>query len=284
MPKQKVTLEQKLGTQNSTRHDAAFAVGSVLGFYRRLDGRSQVALANDAALHPSEVALYESGQRLPSQATLDKIAEQLSLDAFQARQLKLVAGYPNRAEAAGHEWIMPEDILRGLPIFLRRLEREAELQREADISEMWVVAMRPLALEGVIYEILKTRLLHDKTKFVYFVGSEAGEQMFQTLWRRLYTDSPKRAAKTLGKLECILSPEILFLNHFTIANPGQQSRMFGRAIMYQNTLPVGFYPMDPVFVDRASNILQSVYRECVRNVGKDVKLKFGTFRMVRPRI
>jgi len=284
MAKKKAGQPADTKTDTMTKNESAAAVGALLGFCRRLDGRSQMNLSEDASLNQSEVALYESGKRLPSKDALSEIAKALDLEAFLTKQLQLVAGYPNRADAPGHEWIVPEDVLQGIPIFLRRLDREYELQRKADISEMWVVTMKPLALSGKMYEMLRERLQQEKTKFVYFVGSDAGEQSFQSLWRDLCSDSPKLRTTILKKLECILAPESICLNHFGICNPGQQSRMFGRAIMYQNGLPVGFYGMDSIQLGRAYEILDPTYRECVRNVGKSVQTKFGTFRMIKAEV
>jgi hypothetical protein len=93
---------------------------------------------------------------------------------------------------------------------------------------------------------------------------------------------PKHKTAITKRLQCVLAPESLCLGHFGICNPGQQSREFGRAIMYQNRLPLGFYAMDSLQVGRAYDILDLAYQECAKNVDKWVDTKFGAFRLVRP--
>lgn len=262
--------------------EAAAAVGALLGFYRRIDGRSQKELSTDASLHPSEIAMYESAQRLPSSEALEKISSALKLDPFQSRQLQLVAMHAGRTVLAGHEWTTPDDVLHGVPMFMRRLEKESDFQRAADISNMWVVASKPLAATGKMYEALHKRLLRDETEFVYFIGGGAAEESFQVLWSRLCSDSPRLKAVIPKRLQCVLAPASLCLYHFAICNPGQQSRMFGRAVMHQNGLPVGFYAMDPAQVLRAYQLLDPAYELCKSRKGKSVTTEYGTFRLLEP--
>jgi len=226
--------------------------------------------------------MYESAQRLPSTDALAKISTALGLDAFQKGQLQVVAGYSNRANSPGHEWLVPDDVLHGVPIFLRKLEKESEFQRDADISEMWIVANKPIALDGKMYEMLRKRLSQDKTKFVYFIGGRSGEESFRALWDHLCSDIPRLKTVIREKLQCVLAPASLCLYHFGICNPGQQSRMFGRAIMYQNGLPVGFYAMDILQVGRAYELLELAYDLCTRNEGKKMTTDYGAFQLITP--
>lgn len=279
----KKTIIRKSKPQETKSGPAALALGCLIGFYRRIDGRAQRVLGSDASLHPSEIALYESGQRLPNFDTLTKISKALGLDAFQERQLHAIAEYREHGDVPGHKWLMPDDVLHGIPMFLRKMDSERKFQKTADISEMWIVTHKPLALEGDSYEMLKKRLTRDRTKFVYFVGGSAGEESFQALWSRLRSESPKLRSLIPEKLQCVLSPPSFGLYHFGICNPGQQSRMFGRGIMYQNGLPVGFYGMDSLQVASAYQLLDPAYDLCKTKKGERVTTDYGTFQLLEPK-
>jgi transcriptional regulator with XRE-family HTH domain len=264
------------------RQNASKALGVLIAFYRHIDGRSQNQLSADASLNPSEVASFEAGRRLPLPQALKRICEKLKLDAFQERQLQIIASFPNRASAVGHEWVVPDDVLEGVPIFLRKPELEHESQVKADISEMWIVTHKPMAQDGAMYDLLRKRLVNERTKFVYFISSHTGEDSFKSLWDRLIADVPSLESKLTLKLQCILSPPSLGLYHCAICDPGQLSRMFGRAILYQNASPVGFYAMDSTQVARAFELLDPVYKRCVAAVGNEVRTDSGVFRMLKP--
>jgi transcriptional regulator with XRE-family HTH domain len=56
------------------------AVGPALGELRRLLGISQVQLASDAGLWPSQLSHWESGNRHPDLASLAKVAAGFGFD------------------------------------------------------------------------------------------------------------------------------------------------------------------------------------------------------------
>jgi transcriptional regulator with XRE-family HTH domain len=261
--------------------DARLAVGALLGFYRRIkrDSHTQAAVANKAGLTASALGMFEAGRRLPSPEAIDKLATVLSLDAFQRQQLQFISTYSRQGPIIGEQWFVPEDVLTGTPIFLRNVRREAEAQRMASISEMWVVTTRPLALEGETYEVLKTRLLKEETKFVYFIDSAAGESPFHDLWRRLNVDAPGQSLVLKKKLQCVLVPSSLCLYHYGICNPGQLARMFGRLIVYASGIPVGYLSMDSQQVSRAYHLLAPIYQRL--NMEQEITTDYGKFRQVQ---
>lgn len=255
------------------------AIGALLGFYRRIKRVSQVAVATAAGLKPSSLGMFEAGQRLPGPVAIDRIATALDLDGFQRQQLRLVGTYSSdRGPAIGEPWIVPDDILHGTPVFLRDVHREVEAQRKASISEMWIVTHRPLALGGELYELLKRRLLVEKTSYVYFIDSAAGETPFKDLWSRLVSEVPQLRETLPEKLKCVLVPATVTVSHYGICNPGKLE-MFGRHIIYASGAPVGFLSMDSQQVARAYQLLQPIYDRL--QIQDEVPTEYGKFRQIR---
>ena len=225
--------------------------------------------------------MFEAGRRLPGPEAIDKLATALGLDAFQRQQLQFISTYSRQGPIIGEQWFVPEDVLTGIPIFLRNVRQEAVAQRKASISEMWIVTNRPLALtrDGGMYEGLKTRLLNEDTTFVYFIDSEAGESPFRDLWRRLNGDAPGQGPMLKKKLQCVLIPASLCLYHYGICNPGQLARMFGRLIVYASGIPVGFLSMDTEQVTRAYHLLAPIYQRL--QTEPEITTDYGKFRQLR---
>ena len=80
---------------------------------------------------------------------------------------------------------------------------------------MWIITIRPLALGGKMYEVLRDRLKVGQTKYVYFLDWNAGETTFRALWKRLEQDK-----QPTNQLECVLTPSSLCIQHYGIAQPG----------------------------------------------------------------
>ena len=263
-------------------NEPRLAVGALLGFYRRIRHKSQEQLAEKAGIKASALAMFESGQRLPTSESLDKIARALGLDVFQQRQLEFMSTYSGQKSAFGEQWFMPEDVLAGTPVFLRSLQREAEFQRNASLSEIWIVTSRPLAIEGEMYEVLKERLENEQTKFIYFLDTTAGESPFRALWSRLIADRPKLKDTVPEKLRCVLTPTSFCLYHYAICNPGQLARMFGRLVVYAAGIPVGLLSMDSQHVSRAYDLLFPIYELCRSKPDEPAKTEYGEFRLLQP--
>jgi hypothetical protein len=233
----------------------------------------------------STIAMAESGRRLPSFETIGAIAVALGLDRFQKRQLEILVEYPHRASKPGDEWFLPDDVLTGIPMFLRTLNKEAAFQREVDMSEMWIVTDRPLALAGEMRDVLKKRLLVDKITFVYFLDVAVGEAPFQSLWSGLAAECPECGEAITERLQCVLTPSSLCLNHFGICNPGaKDGDMFGRSIFYSGGSAIGYAAMEFQHVIRAFRLLDAPYQRCRVSPGKDISDTAGVFRLVRPKI
>jgi len=269
--------------------EAQRSVGALLGFYRRIKGFSQEKLAESAkrisqtSVTASTVAMAESGRRLPSLDAILALSNALKLDRFQKRQLELLVEYPRRASKPRDEWFLPDDVLTGIPLFLRNVGKESVFQRELEMSEMWIVTDRPLALDGEMRGMLKKRLLSDKTVFVYFLDSTVGEGTFQAFWSGLCRESPRHRHTITERLKCVLTPPGLCLHHYGIGNPGaKREDMFGRSVIYSGGLPVGFAPMDSQQVTRAYRLLELPYQRCKAAPGKDVQDESGVFRLVKP--
>jgi hypothetical protein len=230
--------------------------------------------------------MFESGQRLPNEATLHQLASALTLDKFAEHQLQVLADYPSRSSLPGDEWFLPEDVLCGTPIFLRDLRREAEIQKTASISEMWIVTARPLALSAPMYGMLKERVLA-KASFVYFIDTAEGESSFRSLWGELSRDPELKEKEVSEKdiaarVRCVLSPPSICLQHFGICNPGRFAEMFGRLIVYAKGFPIGYMAMDPDQVKRAYHLLDPVLRDCTALPNQDVAREYGKFRLILP--
>jgi len=272
-----VTLEK----QKAPLSDSRLAAGILLGFYRRIRRKTQDQIATAAGLKSSALGMFESGLRVPSPDALSSLATALDLDAFQRQQLQFISAYSNKGPLIGEQWFLPGDVLKGTPIFLRNMHLEIEAQKDAAISEMWIVASRPLAIGGEFYEVLKGRLLREETKYVYFIDSAAGESCVLDLWSRLGVDAPALKKVLPAKLRFILVPSSLCLFHYGICNPGQLASMFGRVIIYASGLPVGFLSMDSQQVLSAYQLLAQVFQRL--QVDKDVLTDYGRFREVIPR-
>jgi len=268
-------LEEK---QKKPADDSRRAVGALLGFYRRIKGKTQAEIAVTAGLKSSALGMFESGLRLPNPEAVSSLAAALDLDAFQLQQLQFISAYSNKGPLIGEQWFLPSDVLNGVPVFLRNMRLEVEAQKEAAISEMWIVASRPLAIGGEFYEVLKGRLLREETKYVYFIDSTAGESPIRDLWSRLSTDAPELKKVLPAKLRCVLVPPSLCLFHYGICNPGQLARMFGRLIVYASGLPVGYLSMDSQQVLSAYQLLAQVFQRLQGE--KDILTDYGRFREV----
>jgi hypothetical protein len=226
--------------------------------------------------------MFESGNRLPSPESIEKLARAIGLDDFQRQQLQLISTYSRQGPIIGEQWFVPEDVLLGTPIFVRDVHREAETQIKASISEMWIVASRPLATDGAMYDVLKRRLIEEDTSFVYFIDSTVGESPFENLWRRLNSEVPECAERFPDKLKCVLVPASLCLWHFAICNPGKLARMFGRMIVYASGIPLGFASMDTEQVSRAYHLLAPINQRL--RLEQEVKTEYGVFRRVSPHL
>jgi transcriptional regulator with XRE-family HTH domain len=263
------------------------AVGTLLGFYRRRKNLSQAELAAKVESTASTIATFESGQRLPSEKLLDDIGRALEISQFAVHQLDTLAKGAGRDTHPVDDWILPEDVITGTPVFLRDLESESIFQAEANIDEMWIVTARPLALAGEMNRMLRDRIKDTETRFVYFIDSGGGESAFRALWDVLSNDTKmQEAGKTrddiLSRLTCVLSPSTLCLQHFAICNPGKFNRTFGRIIVYSAGLPIGYTFMDSQHVTRAYNLLQEAFERCKSNRGRPVDTDNGRFKLVDP--
>lgn len=261
--------------------EAKGSIGAILGFYRRIKKKSQKELGDSAQLPASSVAMFEAGKRLPSIDAIQKLSSALGLNSFQTRQLAALSEYPRRPSIAGHEWFLPDDVLSGIPLFLRDLKKEAQFQGAADIREMWLVTGKPLALAGEMYTMLSDRLSSQRTTFVYFIDSTAGEEPFQALWAKLLTERRHRPKDIGNRLKCVLTPGSFSLYHFAICNPGSEvDNVFGRSILYSGGMPIGFVGMDQQQVQRAYSLLSPIYQRCCLDPGSDISTAYGKFRLL----
>jgi len=272
--------ELKSENEAASNAESRLAVGALVGFYRRTrqPNWTQKELADAAGLKASALGMFESGQRLPSPEVAERIGQALGLDAFERQQLQFICSYGPRGPIIGEQWFLPDDVLNGTPIFLRDPRREAQVQREAEISEMWIVTSKPMARDGAMYEMLKARILDEKTRFVYFLDVLQGETRFKDLWKRLTGDVPDRMDRIADKLKCVLVPSSLTLYHYGICNPGQLAKMFGRLIVYASGVPVGFLSMDTQQVLRAFEMLEPIYQKLEKQ--DRIETDYGVFRKI----
>jgi len=133
-----------------------------------------------------------------------------------------------------------------------------------------------------MYTMLSDRLAAQRTVFVYFIDSTAGEEPFQALWAKLLTE-PRHRPKDVGtRLKCVLTPASFSLYHFGICNPGGDvGSVFGRSIIYSGGTPIGFAGMDPQQVQRAYDLLNPVYQRCSLTPGVDIETAYGKFRLLQ---
>ncbi len=265
--------------------EARLAVGAILGFYRRIHRLRQNKLAKTADITKSSMAMFEAGKRLPSVETIGSLSRALNLNFFQRRQLEMLADYPKHPGSAGHEWFLPDDVISGVPMFLRDLKKETVFQTKADIREMWIVTSKPLALDGEMYHMLSERLYARKTSFVYFIDSTTGQSTFQALWRKLLSETRHRSRDLCPNLKCVMTPASFCLYHFGICNPSDDfGTMFGRSIIYAGGVPVGFAAMDAQQVNRAYTLLKPIYQQCVLDPGHKIKTAYGEFFLIEPNL
>jgi transcriptional regulator with XRE-family HTH domain len=253
------------------------AVGALLAFYRHLRERSRQQLASAATISVSLLAMVENGTRLPSQEVLEKLGEALGLSTYQRLQLHAIAGYSAQLpEAPGWE-VRADDLIRGVPLFLRNTQLEFQFQGKLDIEEAWIVTRRPMALDEPVLSMLKSKLLHTDANYVYFVDARTGEDDFKTLWNRLYLEGnphwlgkkkQRAAAGTREQLTFVLSPPTLCASIHTVSlfNPRSTTKpRFGRAAYYGGGTPIGVYPLDFVLYEQLVSLLKEVYVDCEKN-------------------
>jgi transcriptional regulator with XRE-family HTH domain len=295
-------LSRPEGGQSSTyskdTEKKRLAVGALLTFYRRLREVQRKGLAEISSISVSLLGMIENGDRLPSAEVLERLGSKLDLNAYQQVQLHAIAGYSTQLpEAPGWE-VRADDLIQGVPLFLRNMKLESDFQDKLDIEETWIVTRRPLALDEPILSMLKNKLLNTNAAFAYFVDARTGGHDFVTLWDRLDLESDptwneKRKRRTKeGKPEqftCVLSPPTLCASTHTIAlfNPRSVTRpRFGRAAYYGGSAPLGVYALDLVLVDQLVGLLKDVYIDCEKNPGqafpKDPSIG-GAFTLLQPK-
>lgn len=271
------------------------ALGALLTFYRNLHEFSRQELAPQASISVSLLGMIENGARLPSQHVLEALGSALQLSAYQRLQLHAIAGYSAQLpEAPGWE-VRPDDLIQGVPLFLRNMRLEFEFQKGLDIEESWVVTRRPLALDEPALSMLKEKLLNTDANYVYFVDARSGRYDFATLWHRLELDKNVRwqekrkhrfAEGKPDQLACVLSPPTLCAPTHTIAlfNPRSTTKpRFGRAAYYGGGTPIGVYALDFVLYEQLVSLLKEIYVDCAKNpeesFPKDAT-NWGTFTML----
>jgi transcriptional regulator with XRE-family HTH domain len=264
--------------------ESHLALGALLAFYRRVrwPSKTQAEIAKAAHVTPSALGMFESGKRLPSPDTVDRLAAALGLDSFQAEQLKFIGAYSRQGPLIGEQWFVPEDVLAGTPIFLRDIAHERIRQIEASISEMWIVTSHPLAQQDEMYQALKDRIIRQETDFVYFIDSSVGESPIRALWSRIAAEEPDQRTTLLKRLRCVLIPRSFCLDHYAICNPGQLPRMYGRMIIYASGIPRGFLSMDTQQVLRAYHLLAPIYQQI--QLQPELSTEYGDFRRVDPEL
>jgi transcriptional regulator with XRE-family HTH domain len=272
------------------------AVGALLTFYRHLRDVGRKDLAGAAGVSVSLLGMIENASRLPSHEVLEKLGAQLQLTPYQRLQLHAIAGYSAPLpEAPGWE-VRADDLITGVPLFLRNMKLEYEFQGSLDIEEAWVVTRRPLALEEPVFSMLKNKLLNTDANYVYFVDERFGKHDFETLWNRLGLESDDRWKKKKAKrvaagdpeqLTFVLSPPTLCAATHTLAlfNPRSATRpRFGRAVYYGGGAPIGVYALDLVLYEQLASLLKEVYIDCEKNPEQPFPMAprvGGTFTMLK---
>jgi transcriptional regulator with XRE-family HTH domain len=104
----------KVVAQAAERERVSF--GERLQGFRVSAGLSRCKLAYGAGIHPSSISRYESGDRLPTKATVRALCRSLDLTAVQAGMLIRSAGY-----LSGPVDEPPEEIQESLAALQKRL-------------------------------------------------------------------------------------------------------------------------------------------------------------------
>jgi transcriptional regulator with XRE-family HTH domain len=267
-------------TNTKPRDPKKLATGSLLGFYRHLRNKSREDLANAAKISVSMLGMVENGTRLPTKEVLESLGQALELGAYQRLQLHAIAGFSAQiSESPGWE-VRADDVISGVPLFLRSMGVESKFQESLDIDEAWIVTRRPLALDEPVLSMLKSKLLNTDASYVYFVDSRTGAHDFRTLWHRLDLVSDhdwiqktkdRAASGKSEQLKVVLSPPTLCASTHTISlfNPRSETKArFGRAAYYGGGMPIGVYPLDRVLYEQLVGVLKEVYVDCERSPGK----------------
>lgn len=272
------------------------ATGALLTFYRHLREASREEIAGKAHVSISLIGMIENGTRLPTQEVLEKVTQALQLSTYQRLQLHAVAGYSAQLpESPGWE-VRADDVITGIPLFLRNMQVESQFQERLDIEEAWIVTRRPLALDEPVLSMLRSKLLNTEATYVYFVDARTGEHDFRTLWDRLDLESEtswlekcktRTAAGKPEQLRVVLSPPTLCASTHTISlfNPRSTTKArFGRAAYYGGGTAIGVYPLDRVLYEQLVSALRDVYTDCEKNPGtvfpRDART-WGSFRLLR---
>src|SRR5208282_1869512 len=185
-------LNRSSSANPERRDPRKLATGALLAFYRHLREASREQISADAHISVSLIGMIENGTRLATHEALEKMAQALRLTTYQRLQLNAIAGYSAQLpETPGWE-VRADDVITGIPLFLRNMEVESQFQERLDIEEVWIVTRRPLALGEPILSMLRSKLLNTEATYVYFVDSRTGEHDFRMLWGRLDLESKTR--------------------------------------------------------------------------------------------
>jgi transcriptional regulator with XRE-family HTH domain len=241
----------------------ATAIGALIGFLRHRKGLKQNQAAGLVSMSPSTLAMYESGKRNPSSEALNKICKALELDWQTTEQLRQLLFPSHITEGSG---VLSEDVMRGIPIFLRSLADEAAVQVKLKLERLWISVRHPLEVPQ-LDDMVRAKLAEGKTEVVYFVGSDQDSMTMPHFVEKFYPQNISERPEILRKLKCVTIPRKLRWHEFILSNP-LHSEGFGRTIVTSQRCPIGTCTMDGWLMIEIANDLSDILGICGATPGK----------------
>jgi transcriptional regulator with XRE-family HTH domain len=237
----------------SLKKSIAKAIGLLIGFYRRRKGWTQTELAERASVPRPNVPMFEAGNRTPHGEVLRSILQALDVHPYVEHLIQDMSFYrPWAPDAHGTGSMSPEDVLTGIPIFLRPITAEFLLPGIEKLERVWIATRNPYEVSSE-KTFLRSFLLRNlrTVEFTYFTDSL---EPWRSLCDILRHAEPALAAEMDKNLRCIPVPGTHLVSEFMIFNPSMTTQSIGLTIMTSRGFPLGTYPMD---VTQARNVYET---------------------------
>ncbi len=245
------------------------AIGLLVGLYRRIADLTQKDLAKHSGVDVSKIAMVESGLRALG-TDRHALAEALKISALGKEELDVLAnGWFGIPQA---DFLTPEDVLTGTPLFVRGLSEEFSNQR-TNFDAVWIVTSGDLLRNPALQSFIEQRV--KKTRFVFFIASDSLSLDSIILLRNRIIKECRVSKKCLDQnLLLIKVPPAVCLQDMVIYDPGKSCCMFGRIII-RLQFPCGTFAMDPSQLIRVYNAFGLILMQVETRPGVHVETSAG---------
>jgi len=243
--------------------------------YRKLRTRAsmtQAALAKKLHMRPGKLGKLEAGDEQPPADKKELMMMADAVGATTAESHALLIRAARQRFFPQH----PNDLL--FPI---TIEEEIKHQRECPPDELWIIT-NSLLEEGEFYEVTRENI--EKNPDIRYVYFQPNPLPFYTFLDTLKRDVPlvlQQEGVMEKKITCIQTPRSFAFASFTIANPEDPSRMYGRISLRERDRASYVFPLDEGHLVSLVNDIRPI-RNHLRNNPSWEDKREGEFRKIYP--